>query len=223
MHASPKQTPPETPEAKARPLRRDAEENRRRLLAAAGELFAESGFEATMDEIAKRAGLGVGTAYRRFANKDELIGALFEDRIAKLVAVADEALEIADPWEGLIVFLEQAVELQARDRGLKELLFSSPRSREYVGQARLQIKPRVDALVERAQRAGRLREGIEATDLALIQLMLSGISDLAREQDPELWRRFLPLFITGLSVERSQPLPGRALSSDELEAAIESA
>jgi AcrR family transcriptional regulator len=191
-----------------RPLRRDAEENRQRLLRAADEVFAESGFEATMDEIAARAGVGVGTAYRRFANKDEIIGALFDDRIAALVAVLDCALEQPDPWQGIV----GTVRAQSHDRGLKELAIASPRSQEFAAEARHRLNPKTTELVARAHRAGSLRPGIAATDLVIVQLMLSTIGGA----DTELWQRFLPVVIDGLRPEHSSPLPGDALSPDQL-------
>lgn len=204
-------------EQERRPLRRDAEENRRRLLEAATAVFAESGFEATMDDVAARAGVGVGTAYRRFANKEELIGALFRDRVAELIEVVDRALAEQDPWRGVVLYVEESVALQAGDRGLKELMLSSPLSREYVAGARDQLKPRIDELVERAHGGGCLRPGIEATDLVMVQLMLSELSDGQLEREDPPWRRFLPLVIDGLKAERTEPLPGRALSIDELD------
>lgn len=206
---------------RSRPLRRDAEENRRRLLEAAHEVFAESGFEATMDDVAARAGVGVGTAYRRFANKEELIGALFQDRIDELETVIDRALAEPDPWQGIVSYLEGSIELQSFDRGLKELVLSSQRHREFVEQARARLKPRVDGLVQRAHAAGRLRPGVEATDLVMVQLMLGTISEPTTTDSAPAWRRFLPLALDGLSPERSDPLPGTALTLEQLDAVME--
>jgi AcrR family transcriptional regulator len=205
----------------SRPLRRDAEENRRRLLEAAREVFAESGFEATMDEVAARAGVGVGTAYRRFANKEELIGALFQDRLDELEAVIDRAQAEQDPWRGIVTYLEGSIALQSCDRGLKELVFSFQRHREFVEQARARLKPRIDELVERAHAAGRLRPGVEATDLVTVQLMLGTISESTATDPAPAWRRFLPLVLDGLSPERTDPLPGAALTLDQLDAVME--
>src|SRR3954449_13048651 len=83
-------------------LRRDAERNRERILAAAADAFAEGGLAVTMDEIARRAGVGVGTIYRRFPDKELLIEALFEQRIDELVALAEAAREEPDPFAGLV-------------------------------------------------------------------------------------------------------------------------
>ena len=111
----------QTPEVVA-PLRKDAERNRRRILEAAGQVFAERGLEVTLDEIARHAGVGVGTVYRRFPDKEELIEALFDRAPRAAVAAADRALATPDSWEGLVGFLDDAFELQAADRGLKELV-----------------------------------------------------------------------------------------------------
>ena len=213
-------TPVESTRAE-RPLRRDAEQNRRRLLMAADEVFTESGFEATMDEIAARAGVGVGTAYRRFANKDEIIGALFNDRIASLVAVCDRALAQEDPWQGIVAFLEGSIGAQASDRGLRELALSSPRGHEYAAEARRVLKPKTEELVARAHRAGSLRPGITATDLVVVQLMLSTVLGPFGDAATEGWRRFLPLVIDGLRAECTTPLPGEALSPAQLRAVME--
>src|SRR4051812_4167611 len=103
-------------------LRRDAARNRERLLAAASELFAERGLNVTLNDIAHRAGVGVGTAYRRFANKEEVIDALFEQRLQEVIRAAHEALEAMDGWTGLVTFLERSLHLQFGDQGLTEIM-----------------------------------------------------------------------------------------------------
>ena len=97
-----------------RPLRRDAERNRQRILKAASEVFNERGLEVSLDEIARYAGVGVGTVYRRFRTKEELVEALFVDRIDSIAAIAEKALEASDPWSGLVSFMEQMAEMLAR-------------------------------------------------------------------------------------------------------------
>src|ERR1700730_11019246 len=101
-----------------RALRKDAERNRQRILEAARELFTERGLGVTLNDIAHHAGCGVGTVYRRFPDKEQLIDALFKDRVSEMVVVAEEALANPDPWEGLRQFLEDAIELQARSQAL---------------------------------------------------------------------------------------------------------
>src|SRR3954471_24303008 len=95
-----------------RPLRRDAERNRQRILAAAGELSTERGLRVTLDDIAHHAGVGVGTVYRRFPDKEVLIDALFEQRLERMRATAEQALADPDPWNGLVRFFERGCELQ---------------------------------------------------------------------------------------------------------------
>ena len=101
-------------------------------MAAAKDVFAERGLDATMDEVARRAGVGVGTAYRRFRNRDDLIAALFEERLDEYMRLLDEALADRDPWSGLRGFLERSMEMQAEDRGFKELLLQSAEGPERV-------------------------------------------------------------------------------------------
>src|ERR671926_1669626 len=101
----------------ARHLRRDAAANRERLLNAASELFAEHGLNVTLNDIAHHAGVGVGTAYRRFANKEEVIDALFEQRLQDVAEVAQQALDNPDAWNELQTFLETALHMRHGDRG----------------------------------------------------------------------------------------------------------
>src|SRR3954470_886624 len=145
------------PDLADRPLRRDAERNRQRILAAAGELFTERGLGVTLDDIAHHAGVGVGTVYRRFPDKEVLIDALFEQRIEEICGLAAEALEIADPSEAFRFYFEQGSELQARDRGLKELLTSSTHGGAALTDAKGRLRTRVTELFDRAKAAGVVR------------------------------------------------------------------
>src|ERR1700712_4143530 len=108
--------------SETRPLRKDAERNRERLLAAARELFATRGLGVTLNDIAHHAGVGVGTAYRRFANKEEVIDALFEQRLAAVADVAQEALDDPDAWNGLVAFISRAMHMQLGDLGLNQIM-----------------------------------------------------------------------------------------------------
>ena len=140
-----------------RPLRRDARENRDRILAAAREAFAELGMEASVEEIAARAGVGVGTLYRRFPTKDALAEAVFEAHLDRVAEAAASALEAADPWEGLLGYLTHVVGLQAADRGLSEIIGAHLRTEQLLGRARTRLRPLVEELIARAQAAGDLR------------------------------------------------------------------
>jgi AcrR family transcriptional regulator len=191
-----------SPTSPDRPLRRDAERNRQRILEAARDAFAEEGLSVTLDEIAHRAGVGVGTIYRRFPDKDQLIDALFEDQITAFASLAGECLCDVDPWEGLVRFLEQACYVHACDQGLKEVVLSGSRGRERVARARDLMFPLVTRLVERAQADGSLRPDVKPTDMPLLQLMLGSLSECTRDVDPDVWRRYLGIVVDGLRGNR---------------------
>jgi AcrR family transcriptional regulator len=206
-----------------RPLRRDAERNRRRILTAAADAFAEGGLGVTMDEIARRAGVGVGTVYRRFPDKDLLIEALFEQRIEELVALAEAARDDPDPFAGLVRFFETFLAVQAADRGLKDVVLGSARGAGRAARARQRIGPIVDELLARARAGGEVRPDLAASDLALIQLMLGAVIDFTHDVAPETWRRLLAIVLDGLPARRDAPtpLPARALDQGELERAMD--
>jgi AcrR family transcriptional regulator len=205
-----------TSPASDRPLRRDAERNRLRILEAAREVFADRGFDASLDQVAAHAGVGVGTVYRRFPDKDTLIDALFEERIGDVAAAGQRALSAADPWEGLVEFLQYASGVQARDRGLRQALLS--RGADKTERAREKIIPIVAELVTRAQQAGSLRADIDPLDLPLVDLMVSTVADRTRQISPEIWQRALTIIIDGLATARQAPtpLPGKPLDHDQL-------
>jgi AcrR family transcriptional regulator len=200
-----------------RPLRKDAERNRQRILDAASELFAERGLGVTLNDIAHHAGVGVGTVYRRFPDKAQLIEGLFEQRVAELVALADDALEDTDPWLGLTGFIERACELQAGDRAFKELVLAGQNGLERVDRIRDQMLPRMLEMVEQAQAAGQLRPDVAPQDMPIIQLMIGTVIDCSRDVAPELWRRFLAIYLRGLRADCEPPgeLPHRALTMNE--------
>jgi AcrR family transcriptional regulator len=188
-------------------LRADAERNRQRILDAARELFAERGLGVTLNDIAHHAGVGVGTVYRRFPDKRQLIDSLFEQRLQELFTLMSAAADNPDPWQGLAGFLRQALELQASDRGLKELITGMPDGLERVSRIRNKLLPLGTELVRRARESGQLREDIEPQDVPLVQLMLTTIIDAARDVDPELWRRYLGIVLRGLSAQPDQLEP----------------
>jgi AcrR family transcriptional regulator len=203
------------------PLRADAERNRQRLLAAAKDLFRTRGLDVTLDDVARHAGVGTGTAYRRFANKDALIDALMADRIAEISQIAKECLDEPDPWVGLTGFFERALALQAADRGLKEVLFSPGRGRERSNQARNRIAPVVTKLVRRALDAGVVRPDLETTDVAVINYMLNMVVDLGRDIEPDLYKRYLAIVLDGLRPRDDlRPLPVAALKASQFQDAL---
>ena len=205
-----------------RPLRRDAERNRQRILEAAREAFADEGLSVTLDEIARRASVGVGTVYRRFPDKEQLIDALFEEQMTKFVALAGACVEDADPWDGLLRFLDQACHTHASDRGFMEVALSGAHGLERVARARELMFPVVAQLVRRAQADGSLRPDVEPTDMPLLQLMLGALSECTRDVDPEVWRRYLGIITDGLRAQRDEhcALGCGALSPEQAQAAM---
>jgi AcrR family transcriptional regulator len=201
-----------------RPLRKDAERNRQRILAAAGAVFAECGVQATLDAVAERAGVGVGTVYRRFPDKEALIDALFEERIEAIVAIAEECLAMDDAWEAFAAFFDRAVSLHGEDRALKDLVFSAAHGNERVARARRRIKPAVEAIAARAQADGRLRADFTITDTPVLQLMLTEVIEYAGDVEPCVWRRYLAILLDGLRAEAARtPLEPAALTDDQLD------
>jgi AcrR family transcriptional regulator len=202
-------------------LRRDAERNRQRILEAARQGFAERGLGITLDEIARLAGVGVGTVYRRFPNKELLIDALFEERIGEVVALARAAAGDEDAWRGLSRFLEGAVDLLASDRGLRELVLGATYAPERIVHGRSRIKPLVDDMVGRAQAQGTLRPEVGASDFPLLLMMLDAVVDTTRDVAPATWRRALGIVLDGLRAPGTTPLPGAPLEVPQLERAIQ--
>ena len=205
------------PDLVDRPLRKDAERNRQRILAAAGELFTERGLGVTLDDIARHAGVGVGTVYRRFPDKEVLIDALFDQRLETICAIADQALENPDPWAGLVQFFERGCELQARDRGLKELLGSHTHGGGCVVDARDRLRILVTELFDRAKAAGVVRADVAPFDAPLIHIMIGAVMDRTHDVEPDVWRRYLGLVLDGLRPESATPLPRPALRPDQLD------
>lgn len=202
-----------------RPLRADAERNRQRIITAAQEVFASRGVDVTLDDIARHAGVGVGTAYRRFANREELIDAVFEGALQHLIALAEQALAHEDPWEGLVQLFLTTGQDFANDRGLRQVLLEGTQGEARGAAARERLTPAVSAVLARAQQAGHLREDIEPTDFPLIQLMLGAVTQHSRSVSTELWKRYLTLILDGLRPDRDRPTPlaHPALDPDEFD------
>ena len=199
-------------------LRRDAERNRRRILAAARKLIAERGLGVGYDEIAREADVGVGTVYRRFPTREGLYDELFYDRVDAVVGIAEEALAVEDPWLGLRQFMERDFELQTSDRGLREFMLGRADSAELGRRSRERIEPLVTRLVERAQAAGRLRADVGQGDIAIILAMVGGLMDASLHVEPDLWRRYLAMVLEGTACgERLDELPGTPPDQPKIE------
>jgi AcrR family transcriptional regulator len=176
----------------SRTLRADAARNRELLLAAAADEFAERGLDASVADIARRAGVGKGTVFRHFATKDDLISAIVLDRLNALNTVGEGLLEAADPGAALLEFLTVA----ARQRQQREVT----RSRALMFQI-------VDALVDRAREHGVVRADITGTDVILLMCAPNYVTSYLPDASPDLWQRYLAIIFDGLRPEGAHPLP----------------
>ncbi|GLY50329.1 TetR/AcrR family transcriptional regulator [Lentzea sp. NBRC 102530] len=180
------------------PLRRDAERNRQLLLRTAGELMASRGLDVPYEDIARAAGTGMGTVYRRFPQRQDLLDALFSEHVDTVIDIAREASRYDDAWAGLAWFLERQLEIEAQSRGLGELLRSRDQATELVQRAHEEMTPLVADLVRRAVRAGQLPAGATPADFAAVHVMVGSVMDASREHAPGLWRRALRIALAGL-------------------------
>ncbi|HEU5427500.1 MAG TPA: helix-turn-helix domain-containing protein [Actinocrinis sp.] len=212
----------------SRPLRRDAERNRRLILSAAKVVFAQRGLDVSLDEVAKEAGLGVGTVYRRFPNRDALIGALFDDMVVSIKRVADEALALPRAWDGLVHFMTDMLATQAHDKGLRDTMIAQEmhlgEHDPQKGQAvREIVQPMLYALVDRAQQEGDLRADVAPTDIAVMLITAVSMLELTAPVSPDNWRRHLSVMIDGL---RARPAGANSvlveppLDEDQIEACM---
>jgi len=202
-----------------RVVRKDAARNRARLLEAAREVFAERGLEATLDDVAKKAGVGIGTAYRHFANKQELAAEILVASSDLMVAEALAALEADDAWEALVGFFEGAIERMSRDRGLHETLVQQ-RGPVTTSPFRETLIESIEELFQRAQRSGVIRPDAVPTDVAPIFAMMGVAIDMATVSSPDLWRRYLQLWFDGLRAHGMPPLTTPPLAIEDVSAAL---
>lgn len=209
----------DAPPKEGRRQRSDAASNREKLLAAAHEVFAERGLAATLDDVARHAGVGVGTAYRHFPNKQALAAEALEGAMERLATDAEAALAVADPWQSFAGFFETIVSSQSRHRGL-HVLSASDNSGIVAQAIQKRFEDAVAALFARAKKEGVVRKDIAATDIGPILLMMRTVIDLSPPSKPELWRRYLTFLLDGLRATERTPSPVDALTEAEFHAFI---
>jgi AcrR family transcriptional regulator len=188
-----------------RPLRADAARNRELLLAAAADEFAEHGLDASVADIARRAGVGKGTVFRHFATKDDLLAASVLDRIDALSAVGERLLEAADPGAALLEFLTAAAH-QRQQRDLSFLQEAGDLNPE-VTRVRAQMFQTVHTLVERARKQGTVRPDVTGADVILLMCAPNYVTSYVPDAPPDLWQRYLAIIFDGLRAEGAHPLP----------------
>lgn len=188
-------------------MRRDAVQNRQRILDVAREVFARRGLGATLDELASAADLGIGTVYRHFPNKSAVINALFEENVDRLAELAHAAAAVEDSWDGFVGFLVGVAELQASDRGLRDLMLTAKSGFEHSRLLRERLRPEIRSLLSRAQADGALRPDFDEHDFPVLQLMLAAAYEFTSAAAPDVWRRYLVLMIDALCRCREAPHP----------------
>jgi AcrR family transcriptional regulator len=201
-------TPVETVDP--RPQRADARRNRELILAAAKTVFAKHGNDAQMDDIARKAKLGVGTLYRHFPTKDALVRALIADRVSQIVAFVKEGLEDPDPFHGLSTSLWRGAELAARDRGLSQTFAGQMDEFGEAHKERTDLFESSSELVRRAQAAGTLRADFRTEDIPVIMCgVFHAMHHMAPDpRTPGPWQRHLRLMIDGMRAPAAvEPLP----------------
>ncbi|HEY7916180.1 MAG TPA: helix-turn-helix domain-containing protein [Acidimicrobiales bacterium] len=186
----------------ARSLRRDAELNLARILVAARDVFAEHGYEASMEQIAARAGVGVGTLYRRFPNKADLFAAVVDAATDRTREIADEVLLEVAPDEGVFEFVRRCVDAPSCWRAATS---RRPWSGGGADRALAALVPLIGRILESGQRAGTVRTDIGPTDLVVTLMSVRALGDLCDADAPGTSRRFLELALDGLRPGHQTP------------------
>ena len=188
-------------------LRADAARNRAAIVEAARAVFAEQGLDAPLDEIARRAGTGNATLYRRFPTRGDLIAAVFADRMTEHLEAVEAGLADEDPWRGFASYVETVAAMQARDRGIADLVTMDVSSAPEIEDLRSRAYDGLVRLVARAHEAGVLRADFTDQDVVLLLMANAGVVQATRDAAPEASRRFVALMLDGFRAEGAHPLP----------------
>lgn len=206
-----------TSEERSRPLRADAERNRERIVAAAARLFAEQGLSVPLEDVARSAGVGVATLYRRFPTRTDLAIAAFECNISSYVDAVERALASPSPWDGFCELVVDLCAMQASDPGLRALLTTAFPASSVIEVRVAETVGKVEELIDRAQRAGAMRADVGVGDVVVMLLANAGVLEATREHAPDAWRRFAALMVdsfrAGAHGELPPPTPAEELRS----------
>jgi AcrR family transcriptional regulator len=195
------------------PLRRDAQRNRERLITAARQLFAERGLDVPLDEVARVAGVSIGTLYNRFPSRGDLVEAVFADREETVVQIAEHALTMASPWDGFVHLIEQVCRLMAADRGFNDL---SARRPAHAAPPRGHVL--MTRLLARARESGELRADFVLADLAFVTWSITRTIEATSAVHPDAWCRHLAFILDGLRAPAAHPLPAPPLTDAQVAA-----
>jgi AcrR family transcriptional regulator len=182
----------------APPLRADAARNLELILEAAEEAFAEKGNDACVADIATRAGVGQATIFRRFQTKDDLIGAVFERKVAKVDEALDAACRKRDAWEGVLAFMKIMTEMQARDRGVFEGFAERLKADPARQKRKQEMMSKVEGLVERAKAEGTLRSDITVEDIHALTVAAAQAATMGPNPSMRAAKRYLAVITDGM-------------------------
>ncbi len=187
-----------------RPLRADAARNAERILRAARDVYGELGPDAPVEAVARRAGVGERTLYRRFPTKSDLIRAALDQSIAEnLMPAIEDARHRDDPVRGLTQLIEVAIGLGAREHNL---LTAAQRAGSLTADISHSLDEALNDLVRRGQQAGRIRSDLVAEDLPRLIAMLYGVLS-TMDSNSDGWRRYVALVVDAISIDERQSLP----------------
>jgi AcrR family transcriptional regulator len=189
------------------PLRADAERNRERLLAAARRVFAEGGLDVPMTVIARRAGVGIATLYRRFPTREDLIGAVFADKMGAYTDAIAEALADPDPWQGFRTYIERICGMQAADRGFAHVLTLTFPTARALEAKRAEAYHGLTELIARAKETGRLRADFSPEDLPILLMANAGVIAATGDAAPDAWHRLVALMLQAYAADPAEELP----------------
>lgn len=190
-----------------RGLRADAERNRERIVAAAREVFAERGLTAPLDEVARRAGVGVATLYRRFPTRGDLISGVFASKMAAYADFVEQALADPDPWGGFCAHVERLCAMQAEDRGFTDVLTLTFPTHKRFEAARARAHAGFVELIDRAKATGNLRADFAPEDLVMLLMANAGVINAIGDAAPQAWRRLVAYLLQAFAARGVEPLP----------------
>ncbi|MFC8140874.1 TetR/AcrR family transcriptional regulator [Streptomyces paradoxus] len=204
--AAPDETPGRVPEAG---LRADAERNRDRILAAARRLYAGEGLNVSMAAVAREAGVGKATLSRRFPTREDLINAVFADRMDAYASAVTEALAEPDPWRGFTRYIHAVCAMQAADRGFADVLTMTFPTAEALEARRAEAYNGFLEVIARAQRSGHLRGDFTSQDLVILLMANAGVINAAGDAAPDTWQRLVGHMLRSYATPGTEvpPLP----------------
>ncbi|MEE1802418.1 TetR/AcrR family transcriptional regulator [Streptomyces sp. NPDC101062] len=195
------------PAEDSRILRADALHNRERIVEAARETFATLGLDVPMSVIARRAGVGAATLYRRFPTKESLVTEVFADQLAACVAVVDDAVADPDPWRGFCAVIEKVCAMHAVDRGFSAAFLSAFPGAVAFDRERARAERGFGELMRRAKETGRLRADFAMEDLTLLLMANRGVVPPSNQVAPAASRRLVAYLLQAFRAEGAEPLP----------------